>query len=505
MDGYGISKNKEGNAVALARKPNLDFYFKKYPNTLLNASGESVGLLRGQMGNSEVGHLNIGAGRIVPQNSLRISKSIEVGDFFKNKEFLEIIKYCQKNKKDLHLFGLISDGGVHSLNTHLYAFLSLAKKNKLKNVFIHCILDGRDVPPKSADKYLGQLSGKIKEIGVGRIATVMGRYYAMDRDSVWPRTKKAYNALVFSDGKRVKNFKEAIKKSYQSGISDEFFEPTIICDNNIPVATVKSRDAFVFFNFRGDRARQVCQALTYDDKKFKGFKRKNGSLPLKIVSFTEYDKNFKKIKTAYKPIKMNNVFGDFVSKKGFKQLRIAETTKYAHVTFFFNGGVEKPYKSEGRILIPSPLVDTFDLKPEMSAHGITSAVIKEIKLNKYDFIIMNYANCDMVGHSAKIKPTIKAVETVDKCVGQVVNEVLKKEGLIFITADHGNAEQLIDYKTGGPMTAHTINKVPFIVLGSSEKILLKKGVLADIIPTILDLVKIKKPKEMSGKSLIIKR
>ncbi|HNV13014.1 MAG TPA: 2,3-bisphosphoglycerate-independent phosphoglycerate mutase [bacterium] len=505
MDGYGINKNKIGNAIALARKPNLNTYFKKFPNTTLSASGESVGLLKGQMGNSEVGHLNIGAGRIVYQNSLRISNSIKDGSFFINKEFLELIKYCQTNKKPLHLFGLISDGGVHSLNHHLYSLLLLARKNKIKNVYIHCVLDGRDAPPRSALKYLRDLNKKIKEIGVGKIATVMGRYYAMDRDSVWSRTKKAYDSMVLSRGNKAKSFEEAIKLSYQKNVSDEFFEPTIILEKNKPVASIERGDGLIFFNFRGDRARQICRALTFNNKNFGGFKREKTVFPLKMVSLTEYDKKFKMIKVAYKPVKMNNVFGDFISKKGFKQLRIAETTKYAHVTFFFNGGIEKPYKNEDRILVPSPLVDTFDLKPEMSAVGITSKVIKEIKKEKYDFIIMNYANGDMVGHSANLRPTIKAIETVDKCVGEVVSEVLKKKGIVFITADHGNAEQLIDYKTKKPMTAHTTNLVPFIIVGLDKNIKLKKGILGDIIPTILDVASIKKPKSMTGDSLIIKK
>lgn len=506
MDGYGLSKNKIANAIALARKPNLDTYFKEFPNTSLKTDGESVGLLKGQMGNSEVGHLNIGAGRVVYQDSSRISNSIKDGSFFTNQEFLNLVKYCKTNKKPLHLLGLVSDGGVHSLNQHLYSLLLLAKKNKIEDVYVHCILDGRDTPPKSALKYLRELNKKIKEMGVGKIATIMGRYYVMDRDAAWSRTKKAYECLILSKGNKAQNFEEAIKNSYQNNVSDEFFEPTVILEKDKPVASIEKGDALIFFNFRADRARQICRALVFNNKNFKAFKRTKTVFPLKMLSLTEYDKNFNKvIKVAYKPIKMKDIFGELISKKGFRQLRISETTKYAHVTFFFNGGIEKPYKNEDRILIPSPMVATFDLKPEMSAIEITSKVIKEIKKDRYDFIIMNYANCDMVGHTANLKATIKAVETVDKCVGQVTTEVLKKKGLVFITADHGNAEQLIDYKTKEPMTSHTTNLVPFIIVGLDKNIKLKKGVLGDIVPTILDIIDIKKPKNMTGNSLIIKK
>jgi len=505
MDGYGISKKTEGNAIILAKKPNLDNYFKNFPNTTLGASGPSVGLLAGQMGNSEVGHLNIGAGRIIKQSSLRITDDINSGEFFKNKELLNVINYCKKNNKDLHLLGLLSDGAVHSLDDHLYALLLLAKKNNLKKVYIHCVLDGRDALPRSAKKYLDVLNRKIQEIGVGKIATIVGRYYVMDRDGVWNRTEKAYNALIFSEGQKYENYKEALSDSYKKGVSDEFFEPSIIIEKRRPIANIKKNDALILFNFRGDRARQICRSFISDDKDFTEFKRKNGYFNFKIVSLTEYDRNFKKIKVAYKPIKIKNTFGEFVSSKGYKQIRIAETTKYAHVTFFFNGGIEKPYKNEDRKLVPSPLVATFDLKPEMSADEIAENTVKAIKSNKYDFIILNYANGDMVGHSSRMKPTIKAIETVDRCVGRVVEETLDKGGVALITADHGNAEQLIDYKTGKEMTAHTINPVPLIIAGLDYPVKLVKGVLADIVPTILDIANIKKPKEMSGKSLIIKK
>jgi 2,3-bisphosphoglycerate-independent phosphoglycerate mutase len=506
MDGYGINHRKKGNAIYAAKKPNIDKYFKNNPYTILSSSGKDVGLLDGQMGNSEVGHLNIGAGRIVCQESLRISKDIKEKGFYKNKELVKIMDYCKNKDKGLHLLGLISDGGVHSLNNHLYALLELAKKKKLSNVFIHCILDGRDVLPKSSLKYLKELSAKTKELGVGKIATIMGRYYAMDRDSVWSRTEKAYKTLSFSEGELTKNFKKSIKKSYEEGVFDEFIKPMIVSDQGAPVANIKPGDGLIFFNFRGDRTRQLCRAFISKNEDFNFFKRKNDYFPLKIVSMTEYDKSFnRKIKAAYKPRLIKNTFGEFVSKRGYKQLRISETTKYAHVTFFFNGGIEKPYLNEERILIPSPKVATFDLKPEMSARKVTNKLISEIKKNKHDFIILNYANGDMVGHSSNFKPTKKAIEVVDECVGLVVEEVLKKKGVAFITADHGNAEQLIDYKSNKAMTSHTSNPVPFSIVGLNDKITLKKGVLGDIVPTMFEVLNIKKPKEMTGKSLVIKK
>jgi 2,3-bisphosphoglycerate-independent phosphoglycerate mutase len=502
MDGYGISSHKEGNAVAAAKKPYLDKYFKNYPKTTLEASGKNVGLLKGQMGNSEVGHLNIGAGRIVPQDSLRISEDINKGGIYKNKELLKITNYCRENNKDLHLLGLLSDGGVHSLDNHLYSLLKLCKKEKLKKVYIHCFLDGRDTPPKSASKYLKRLSKEINKNEIAKIATIMGRYYAMDRDSSWDRTKKAYEALILSEGHKVSSFQQALNYSYKKEVYDEFLEPCIITKNDEAIAKIKDGDGLIFFNFRGDRSRQLSAALTKED--FSNFKRKKKLNSLRSASLTEYDKSLKNIKTAYKPISIKNTFSEFVSKENFNQLKIAETTKYAHVTFFFNGGVEEPYKNETRILVPSPEVKTFDLKPEMSAKEITKQVIREIKLNKHDFIIMNYANPDMVGHSAKMKPTKKAVEVVDECVGLVSEEVLKQGGVSIITADHGNAEELIDLETKKAKTSHTNNPVPFCLISLKEKVNLKKGILADIIPTMLDIAKIKKPPEMTGESLIKK-
>ncbi len=498
MDGYGISPRKEGNAIAVAKKPYLDKYFKNYPKTTLEASGKNVGLLKGQMGNSEVGHLNIGAGRIVSQDSLRISEDISKGNFYNNKELLKVMDYCRENDKDLHLLGLLSDGGVHSLDSHLYSLLKLGEKEGLKKVYIHCFLDGRDTPPKSAVKYLKRLSKGEN----AKIATIMGRYYAMDRDSAWDRTEKAYEALVLSKGNEVSSFQQALNSSYKKGIYDEFLEPYILTKNNQAVAKIKDGDGIIFFNFRGDRIRQLSSALTKED--FFNFKRERTLSSLRSVSLTEYDKSLGDIRTAYKPIPIKNTFSEFVSEQGFKQLKIAETTKYAHVTFFFNGGVEEAYKNETRILVPSPEVKTFDLKPEMSAKEITKQVIKEIQSKEYDFIVINYANPDMVGHSAKMKPTKKAIEVVDECVGLVSEEVLKQGGVSIISADHGNAEELIDPETKKTKTSHTNNPVPFCLVGLRDNPSLKKGILADIAPTILDIAKIEKPPEMTGESLIKK-
>ena len=503
LDGYGLNEEIKGNAIKAANTPNLDYYFANYPNTVLSASGRDVGLLDGQMGNSEVGHINIGAGRIVYQDSLRITESIEKGEFFRKKELLGAMEHCKNNGTALHLLGLLSDGGVHSLNTHLYALMKLAKDCDLEEVYIHCILDGRDVPPASAINYIEELEEKIKEIGIGKIATIMGRYYAMDRDSMWDRVKLAYAAMANGEGEFAQNPKEAILSSYNRKEYDEFIKPKVILEKGKPVGTVNENDIIIFFNFRGDRAREITKAFILKDEEFEFFERKRGYFPVYFVSMTEYDANFKNVSVVYKPIAIVNGLGEYISKLGYKQLRIAETTKYAHVTFFFNGGVEEKYEGEDRVLIPSPKVDTFDMKPEMSAYEITDEVIKRIKAKKYDLIILNYANGDMVGHSAKMEPTRIAIETVDKCVSKVVSAVREQEGTVIITADHGNAEQLINYETGEPMTSHTTNFVPFILIG--EKVVeLKEGRLADIAPTILDIMGIEKPVEMTGESLIIK-
>ncbi len=501
MDGIGINKNKRGNAVAAADTPNMDRYLREYPSTVLKASGNDVGLPEGQMGNSEVGHMNIGAGRVVYQDSLRITKSIEKGDFYSKKEFSAVIENCKKRKSKLHLLGLLSDGGVHSYNSHLYALLELAQEKGVKEVFIHCFLDGRDVPPDSGIDFIRELEQKINEIGIGKIATVMGRYFAMDRDNMWSRVKKAYDAMVLGKGLTAINPEQAVLTSYKKEKYDEFVKPTVITENNQPVATISEGDSVIFFNFRGDRAREITRSLV--DKNFNKFNRIKGYFPLHYVCMTEYDKTIKNISVAFKPHKINNVFGEYISGLGYKQLRIAETTKYAHVTFFFNGGREVSYKGEDRVLIPSPEVDTFDQQPEMSAHGITEEVLRRIQSEKYDYIVMNYANGDMVGHSAKFEATIKAVETVDQCLGKVVKTVLKQKGVVLLTADHGNAEQLVDYKSGGNMTAHTTNVVPFIVTGLGKVNLGDKGRLADIVPTMLAINNIEKPAEMTGNSLII--
>jgi len=500
MDGWGYNPKKEGNAVAIANTPNIDYIEQNYPWTLIGSSGMDVGLPEGQMGNSEVGHLNIGAGRIVYQEFTRITKSIMDGDFFEKEEFLNAIDNCIKNNSNLHLMGLLSDGGVHSHNTHLYALLKLASQKGLKNVFIHCFLDGRDVPPSSAKIYLEELEKKLNEIGVGKVASIMGRYYAMDRDKRWERVEKAYNAMVFGEGEYANSSIEAIEKSYSMGNTDEFVLPTVIMNQNKPVATIKENDSIIFFNFRPDRARQITRAFC--DIDFDGFERKNGYFKNYFVCLTQYDVTIKNCNIAFKPEGLENTLGEYLSKLGLKQLRIAETEKYAHVTFFFNGGVETPNVLEDRVLIPSPKVATYDLKPEMSAYEVTDALIEKIERNCYDVIICNYANGDMVGHTGILEAAIKAVEAVDECIGKVVKKVLEKNGVVLITADHGNCEQMIDYQTGEPHTAHTTNKVPFYIVGLDSVKLRQDGRLADIAPTILDILEIEIPKQMKGYSLI---
>ncbi len=500
MDGIGINKNKKGNAVLAAKTPNLDEYFDKYPHTALHASGINVGLPEGQIGNSEVGHMNIGAGRVVNQISLRITKSIKDEDFYTIKEFIETVENCKKNNSKLHLLGLVSDGGVHSYNTHLYALLELAKKENFNDVYIHCFLDGRDVPPNSGIKYIKELEEKTEEIGVGKIASVMGRYYAMDRDTEWERVKMAYEAMVLGKGKKEKHPQQAILSFYEKDEYDEFIKPTVIFEKEKPVATIDKDDSVIFFNFRGDRAREITRAFV--EKDFNEFSREKGYFPLHYVCMTEYDKTINNVSVVFKPQEIKNVFGKYISELGLNQLRIAETTKYAHVTFFFNGGREVKYEGEDRVLIPSPEVDTFDQQPEMSAREITEEVITRIHTKKYDYIVMNYANGDMVGHSANFEATKTAVETVDQCLGKVVEAVLDEDGVAVVTADHGNAEQLIDYETGGKLTAHTINLVPFIVIGKEDIKLKQEGRLADIAPTMLSLNNIEGPKEINGSILI---
>ena len=495
LDGFGLNENEKGNAIKLANTPNIDKLMKTWPTTQIHTSGLFVGLPEGQMGNSEVGHTNIGAGRIVYQDLTRITKSIEDGDFFSIKEFVQAIENCQKYHSKLHIMGLLSDGGVHSHIRHLYALLELAKRKDFEDVYVHCFLDGRDTPPASGESYLLKLEDKMKEKGVGKIASISGRFYSMDRDKRWERVQKSYEALVYGKGEKATSAISAIESSYQKEVFDEFVEPTVICNNEEPIATIENHDSVIFFNFRPDRAREITRSLV----DFDGFETK--PLDLDYVCFTQYDETIPNVEIAFKPESLKNTFGEYVSKQGLTQLRIAETEKYAHVTFFFNGGEEKQYKGEDRILIPSPKVQTYDLKPEMSAYEVTKKVVEAVQSDKYDTIILNYANPDMVGHTGNLEATIKAIEVIDECVQKVVDAVEEKNGMIIMTADHGNAEQMIDYKTGEPHTAHTTNPVPLVLIGA-EGIKLKEGKLADLAPTMLELMELKKPEEMTGESLI---
>ena len=499
LDGFGINENSEGNAVKLAKIPNINEIMKQYPNTIIHTSGLDVGLPEGQMGNSEVGHTNIGAGRIVYQELTRITKSIEDGDFFSNSELVAAIENCKKNNSKLHILGLLSDGGVHSHMRHLFAILELAKRKDFEDVYVHCFLDGRDTPPASADGYIAELEEKMKEKGVGKIATISGRFYAMDRDKRWERIKEAYNALVNGEGHKFSSATAAIENSYQKEIFDEFVKPSVICKNDEPVATIGENDSVIFFNFRPDRAREITRAIV--DPNFDGFER--NFVKTYFVTFTNYDETLLPyVHIAFKKEEIKNTFGEYISKLGLTQLRIAETEKYAHVTFFFNGGEEKQYEGEDRILIPSPKVETYDMKPEMSAGEVTDKVVEAINSRKYDAIILNYANPDMVGHTGSLEATVKALEFLDGCVKRVVDAIENNDGTLLITADHGNAEQMIDYKTGELHTAHTTNPVPLVLIGRDVK--LKEGRLADLAPTMLDLMNLAKPEEMTGESLIEK-
>ena len=500
LDGFGVNENSEGNAVKLAKIPNINEIMKQYPNTIIHTSGLDVGLPEGQMGNSEVGHTNIGAGRIVYQELTRITKSIEDGDFFSNQELVSAIENCKKNNSKLHVLGLLSDGGVHSHMRHLFAILELAKRKDFEDVYVHCFLDGRDTPPASADGYIAELEEKMKEKGVGKIATISGRFYAMDRDKRWERVKEAYDALVNGEGHRFASATAAIENSYQKEIFDEFVKPSVICKNDEPVATIGENDSVIFFNFRPDRAREITRTIV--DSDFDGFERKY--FKTYFVTFTNYDETLLPyVHIAFKKEEIKNTLGEYISKLGLTQLRIAETEKYAHVTFFFNGGEEKQYEGEDRILIPSPKVETYDMKPEMSAGEVTDKVVDAINSKKYDVIILNYANPDMVGHTGSLEATIKALEFLDGCVKRVVDAIENNDGTLLITADHGNAEQMIDYKTGELHTAHTTNPVPLVLIGR-EDVKLKEGRLADLAPTMLDLMNLEKPAEMTGESLIEK-
>jgi len=496
LDGFGYSEAEKGNAIAFAKTPNIDKYMSECPHNIIYCSGMDVGLPEGQMGNSEVGHTNIGAGRIVYQELTRITKSIADGDFFSNPALVGAIENCKKNNTALHLMGLVSDGGVHSHNTHLYALLELAKKHNFNNVYVHCFLDGRDVPPTSGAEYVSQLSQKIKEIGVGTIASVMGRYYVMDRDNRWERVSLAYDTLVCGEGVNASCAVSAVEQSYNDGVNDEFVKPTVIEGG----APIKANDSVVFFNFRPDRAREITR--TFVDEEFDGFERKNGFFPLYYVCFTQYDAKMPNVEVAFKPTSLDDTFGEYISKNGLKQLRIAETEKYAHVTFFFNGGVEKEYDGEERALIPSPKVATYDLQPQMSAFEVADECIKRIKSGKYDVIVLNFANCDMVGHTGDFDAAVAAVEAVDACVGNVIDAILAQGGIALVTADHGNAEQMLD-ENGNVQTAHSTNVVPLILIGEDKK-LKPSGRLADIAPTMLELLDLEVPASMTGKSMIEK-
>ena len=504
LDGFGINEKTDGNAVKLAKTPNIDKLMKKYPNTIMYTSGLKVGLPDGQMGNSEVGHTNIGAGRIVYQELTKITKSIEDGDFFAIPEFIEAIENCKKHNSKLHILGLLSDGGVHSHIRHLYGLLEMAKRRDFEDVYVHCFLDGRDTPPASAEGYITQLEEKMKEKKVGKIASISGRYYAMDRDKRWDRVKKCYDALVRGEGNKATSATIAIEDSYQKEVFDEFVEPTVIVNNDTPIATIGENDSVIFFNFRPDRAREITRAFCCDD--FDGFNRPNGRFPLVYVCFKDYDESIPNKIVAFKKEEIDNTFGEYLAANGKTQVRLAETEKYAHVTFFFNGGVEEPNKGEDRILVKSPAVATYDLQPEMSAPEVCEKLVDAIGSDKYDVIIINFANPDMVGHTGVIPAAIKAVETVDACVGKAVEAVKKADGVLFICADHGNAEQMINYETGEPHTAHTTNPVPFVLVNYDESYGLREGgCLADIAPTLLEIMELPQPKEMTGKSLLIKK
>ena len=500
MDGLGYGIDYPGNAVNLANKPNLDRLFAKYPNTSIKASGNDVGLPDGQMGNSEVGHLNIGSGRVIYQDLSLITKEIEDGDFFSNEALEGAVLNAKENKKGLHLLGLLSEGGVHSHITHVYALLELAKKHDLKEIYVHAFLDGRDVSPTAGRTDIENLLNKMDEIGYGKLASITGRYYAMDRDKRWERVEQAYNAMVLGEGKQVTDPLLSIEEEYAKGITDEFMTPTVVLTDAKPTALIEDGDSVIFFNFRPDRAREITRALV--DVNFTGFARIENP-KLYYVCMTEYDKTIENVHVAYAPKNITNTFGEIVARNGLKQLRMAETEKYAHATFFFNGGVEETKENEERILVPSPKVATYDLQPEMSAYEVKDIVVDKMKNQDPDVIILNFANPDMVGHTGVIEAAVKAVETVDTCVGEIANVALEYGYDLLITADHGNSEQLIDYETGEPFTAHTTNVVPLLYVSNNEDVtLLDDGKLSDLAPTMLDILNIEQPVEMTGHTLI---
>ncbi len=494
MDGFGLRESDMGNAIHAANHPNLTRIFAENPTTQLGASGLDVGLPDGQMGNSEVGHTNIGAGRVVYQELTRISKAIKEGTFFENEAFLAAVENCKKNDSALHIFGLMSDGGVHSHIEHIFGLLDLAQKNGLTKVYVHCFMDGRDVPPTSGIEYIRQLKAKLDDMGMGAIATIEGRYYAMDRDNRFERVSKAYAAMVYGEGPHNPDPVAAMQASYDAGVTDEFVVPVIITEG----AEIKANDSIIFANFRPDRAREITR--TFVDPEFSGFERKNGCFPVHYVCMTQYDATMPNVDVAFRPQSLTNTFGEYIAENGLTQLRIAETEKYAHVTFFFNGGVEAPYKNEERDLIASPKVATYDLQPEMSAYLVCDKVVEEIKSGKFDVIILNYANCDMVGHTGVFDAAVKAVEAVAACVGRTVDAILEIGGVAMITADHGNADQMLEDDEVSPFTAHSCNPVPFCVVG--HPCTLHEGRLADIAPTMLQVLGLPQPAEMDGQSLM---
>ena len=497
LDGFGLSPETDHNAIHLAETPHLDWLMGKFPFKPGAASGMDVGLPDGQMGNSEVGHTNIGAGRVVYQELTRISKAIEDGDFFTNPTLVAAVENAVKNNTAVHLMGLLSDGGVHSHNTHLYGLLELAKRHGLTNVYVHAFLDGRDTPPTSAISFVKELEAKMAEIGVGKIATISGRYYAMDRDNRWERVEKAYEAMTQANGEAASTAVECLEKSYAAGVNDEFVLPTIIDAGGI----VKPKDSVIFFNFRPDRAREITRAFC--DSNFAGFARKE-FLPLYYACFTEYDTGISNKHVAFHAQSMDNVLGKYLADMGKTQLRLAETEKYAHVTFFFNGGNEQPYLGENRILVPSPKVATYDLQPEMSAPEVTDRLLEAIESGEYDLIVVNFANCDMVGHTGDMQAAIKAVECIDTCVARAMTTMMQTGARMFFCADHGNADKMLDAETGGVFTAHSTNPVPFALFNCVGYKLADGGKLADIAPTLLELMELPIPKEMTGKSLLVK-
>ena len=508
MDGYGLAPAGPGNAIELDGSRNVKALAKKYPSATLGASGLSVGLPDGQMGNSEVGHLNMGAGRIVYQDLTRITKSIADGDFFENPALLKAMDNAKNNGKKLHLYGLLSDGGVHSHITHLYALLEMAKRRGLKDVFVHCFTDGRDVSPTSGAGFVRALQAEIDRIGCGKIASVCGRYYAMDRDNNWDRVEKAYDMLTLGEGIKCENAADALEASYKEGVTDEFVKPTKVYENGRPVGLLEKGDSVIFFNFRPDRAREITRAVSQREfvvPKGTAFERKTGFLETTYVCFTVYDAQFTGIEIAFPEKHIKNTLGEYISSLGMKQLRIAETEKYAHVTFFFNGGVEAPNPGEVRDLIPSPKVATYDLQPEMSAYLVTDKVIEELSTGEYDVMILNFANCDMVGHTGVIPAAVKAVHVVDECVKRVTDKILEMGGAALLTADHGNADRMLG-DDGKPFTAHTTNRVPVVLVSDAMKgvKLREDGILADLAPTLLTVMGVPVPEEMTGKSLIIK-